>query len=129
MSLSEALRGLLEARGLRPPEVADRVSGTRNRATVYRALSGDTNDPRLSTLVELCNVLRASPSELLRLAGLFDDEAGTVTLVDVALRQAFGELQELNDEDQRLCLAMLRGLIEMRTEQPGRRRRRSGRPT
>ncbi len=129
MSLSDALRGLLDARGLRPPEVATRISGARNRATFYRMLNGDTPDPYLSTVVELCNVLGTTPGELLRLAGQLDDTERAATLVGAMLRQAFGELQELNDDDRRRCLAMLRGLIEMRTEQRGRRGRRPRRPT
>ena len=124
MSLDKALRDLIEARGLRLADVADQATGVRNRATFYRILSGDTPDPRLSTLVELCNALGTTPSELLRLAGLLDDEAGTVTLIDVALRQAFGELQDLRDADRQLCLAVLRGLIKMRARPDRARSRR-----
>ena len=129
MSLSDAVRGVIDARGLRVAEVAARVSGTRNRTTFYRMLSGDTPDPYLSTVVELCNVLGTTPGELLRLAGQLDDTERAATLVGAMLRQAFGELQELNDDDRRRCLAMLRGLIEMRAEQQGRRGRRPRRPT
>ena len=129
MSLSEALRGVIDARGLRVAEVVARVSGARNGATFYRMLNGDTPDPYLSTVVELCNVLGTTPGELLRLAGQLDDTERAATLVGAMLRQAFGELQELNDDDRRRCLAMLRGLIEMRADQRGCRPRRPGRPT
>src|SRR5204862_1987701 len=70
MSIGKAVRDLIEARGLRPAEVADRLGGKRNRATFYRLLSGETNDPRVSTLLEICGALTTSPSELLQLAGL-----------------------------------------------------------
>ena len=124
MSIAKTVRDLIDARGLEPAEVAARIAGTRNRATFYRILSGDTPDPRLSTVVELCNVLAITPSELLRLAGLLEDQRRPPTLVQVGLRQAFGELQSLNENDRRLCLAILQSLITMRTEQQGRRAQR-----
>ncbi len=129
MAIGKAVRDLIEARGLRPAEVADRLGGKRNRATFYRLLSGETNDPRVSTLLEICNSLTTSPSELLQLAGLLHYQERSFKLIDVELRQAFGELQSLNEDDRRRCLAMLRGLIDMRTEQQGRRGRRPERPT
>ena len=45
-SLSEAVRGVMEARGLRPAQLAVRVGGTRSRATVYQVLSGATANLR-----------------------------------------------------------------------------------
>ena len=95
-------------------------------------LNGDTPDPYLSTVVELCNVFGITPGELLRLAGQLDDgqlddTERSATLVGAMLRQAFGELQDRNDGDRRLCLAVLRGLIDMRIAQQGRRTRRSKR--
>ena len=114
MSISKAIRDLIEARGLRPVEVADRLEGTRNRATFYRLVSGNTNDPRASTLVGVCNALAISPNELLQLAGRLPFRERSPNLLDVELRQAFGEVQNLNDDDRRLCLTILRGLIDMR---------------
>ena len=124
MSLSEALQELLDARGWRPAELITRVSGTRNRATFYRLLAGETPEPRLTSLVKLCNVLAVSPSELLRLAGMLEDQRHPPALVQVELRQAFGELQDLNDEDRQLCLALMHALIETRAEQQGHRAQR-----
>ena len=123
MSIGRAIRTVIEARGLQPSEVAAHRAG-RNRATFYRILSGQTGDPRLSTLVEICNALAISPRELLQLAGLLECPERPVALIDVELRQAFGELQGLNDDDRRLCLATLRGLIEMRAPRRERRARR-----
>ena len=128
MSIGKAVRDLIEARGLRPAEVADRLGGKRNRATFYRLLSGETNDPRVSTLLEICSSLTTSPSELLQLAGLLTYQERSLKLIDVELRQAFGELQILNEDDKRLCLAMLRSVIDLRAHRnESRQRRRASR--
>ena len=124
MSIGKAVRDLIEARGLRPAEVADRLGGKRNRATFYRLLSGETNDPRVSTLLEICSALTTSPSELLQLAGLLQYQERSLKLIDVELRQAFGEMQQLDEEDKRLCLALLRGVIDLRAQRAETRPRR-----
>ncbi len=124
MSIGKAVRDLIEARGLRPAEVADRLGGKRNRATFYRLLSGETNDPRVSTLLEICSSLTTSPSELLQLAGLLTYQERSLKLIDVELRQAFGEMQQLEDEDKRLCLALLRSVIDLRSQRAEQRPRR-----
>ena len=124
MSIGKAVRDLIEARGLRPAEVADRLDGKRNRATFYRLLSGETNDPRVSTLLEICSSLTTSPSELLQLAGLLTYQERSLKLIDVELRQAFGEMQQLEDEDKRLCLALLRSVIDLRSQRAEQRPRR-----
>ena len=124
MSIGKAVRDLIEARGLRPAEVADRLGGKRNRATFYRLLSGETNDPRVSTLLEICSSLTTSPSELLQLAGLLTYQERSLKLIDVELRQAFGEMQQLEEEDKRLCLALLRSVIDLRAQRSEQRPRR-----
>lgn len=128
MAIGKAVRDLIEARGLRPAEVADRLGGKRNRATFYRLLSGETNDPRVSTLLEICGALTTSPSELLQLAGLLQYQERSLKLIDVELRQAFGEMQQLDEEDKRLCLALLRSVIDLRAQRnEARPRRRASR--
>ena len=124
MSIGKAVRELIEARGLRPAEVADRLGGKRNRATFYRLLSGETTDPRVSTLLEICYSLTTSPSELLQLAGLLHFQERSLKLIDVELRQAFGELQGLNEDDKRLCLTLLRSVIDLRAQRDANRPRR-----
>jgi len=130
VAIGKAVRDLIDARGLRPAEVADRLGGKRNRATFYRLLSGETTDPRVSTLLEVCNCLTTSPSELLQLAGMLAYQGRSMDLIDVELRQAFGELQQLNDDDKRVCLSMLRGVIDLRgkEQRSSTRRRRTARP-
>ena len=124
MSIGKAVRDLIEARGLRPAEVADRLGGKRNRATFYRLLSGETTDPRVSTLLEICNSLTTTPSELLQLAGMLPFQERSLELIDVELRQAFGELQKLEDDDKRIGLAVLRSVIDLRAKPNGGRSRR-----
>jgi transcriptional regulator with XRE-family HTH domain len=124
MAIGKAVRDLIEARGLRPAEVADRLGGKRNRATFYRLLSGETNDPRVSTLLEICHSLTTSPSELLQLAGMLHFQERSLKLIDVELRQAFGELQSLNEDDKRLCLTLLRSVIDLRAQRDANRPRR-----
>ena len=124
MSIGKAVRDLIEARGLRPAEVADRLGGKRNRATFYRLLSGETTDPRVSTLLEICNSLTTSPSELLQLAGLLHYQERSLELIDVELRQAFGEMQTLSEDDKRLCLVIVRSVVDLRAKRNANRPRR-----
>lgn len=124
MSIGKAVRDLIEARGLRPAEVADRLGGKRNRATFYRLLSGETSDPRVSTLLEICKALNTSPSELLQLAGMLPHYERSLDLIDVELRQAFGELRTLSDDDKRVSLVMLRSVIDLRSQRSDAKPRR-----
>ena len=124
MSIAEAVRELIEARDLRPAEVADRLDGKTNRATFYRVPSGTTYDPRVSTLLEICNGLTTSPSELLQLAGLLQYQERSLKLIDVDMRQALGEMQQLDEEDRRICLALLRRVIDLRAQRTEARPRR-----
>ncbi len=65
-----------------------------------------------------------TPSELLQLAGFLNYQDRSLTLIDVELRQAFGELQRLNDDDKHVCLAMLRSVIDLRARRHQKRSRR-----
>ena len=118
MSLSEALRDLIEARGLRVAEVVGRFGEQRTRVTFYRVLSGRTANPRVSTLLELCKVLTISPNELLHAAGLLSRRERSLEPIDLELRRAYADLQGLSDDDKRLCLAILRGVLKERTRRP-----------
>jgi DNA-binding Xre family transcriptional regulator len=114
MSLAEAIAGLAAARGLKPAEVAESIAGIRNRATFYRVLSGDTEDPRLSTLVALCNALDVTPGELLKVAGLPDAAAVESAARDVTLRHAMRDVQDLAAGDGQLVLALVRSVVQAR---------------
>ena len=115
MSIGTAVLAILDARGLLPAEIADRMS-TRNRATLYRLLKGETTDPLVSTLLELCNALATSPSDLLELAGLYGSGTRRLTLIDVEMRQAFDEMQQLDEDGKRECLTLIRGVMGSRTQ-------------
>jgi DNA-binding Xre family transcriptional regulator len=127
MSLATALAALAAARGMTPAEVADSVAGTQNRATFYRALNGETVDPRLSTLVNVCEVLDVTPAELLRVAGLLEDPAGALAPVDLGLRQALGAVQTLGEDDRRLIVTVVRSFVQERGPKASARRQRSAR--
>jgi transcriptional regulator with XRE-family HTH domain len=115
MSIGAAVLEILDARGVLPAEIADRM-GTRNRATCYRVLNGKTADPRVSTLAEICNALMIEPDELLELAGLYGSESHRQSRVDAALWQAFSESQQLDDDDRRVCLLVLRAVTGSRAQ-------------
>ena len=122
MSLSEAVRGVIDARGLRVAQVAARFTKGRHRNMFYRVLSGPTTDPPVSTLLELCKVLAIDPSELFHAVGLLGRRERSLEPIDLELRQAYADLQGLSDDDKRLCLAVLRGVLKERTRWPARHR-------
>ena len=122
MSLSEAVRSLIEARGLRVAEVVGRFGEQRHRVTFYRVLNGRTANPKVRTLLEIRKALMISPSELLHAAGLLHWRERSLEPIALELRRAYAELQGLNDDDMRLCLALLRGVLKERTRWPARHR-------
>jgi DNA-binding Xre family transcriptional regulator len=127
MSLADAIATLAAARGLPSSELADAIAGTQNRATFYRVLSGETVDPRLSTLVNVCEVLDVTPGELLRLAGMSADPAGPATVLDVALRHAVYGVQQLSEDDRGLVMHLVRAFVKERGPKAPARRQRSAR--
>src|SRR5579875_1832125 len=101
MSLKEAIRKTMDARGLPAAEVARRLGEDYDRATFYRLLNGSTTDPRLDTLIALCAALEISPTELLQLAGFWPYYDRLTDPIDLRLRDAFARLQVLaTDEKQ-----------------------------
>lgn len=123
MSIRAAILEILHSRASTPAEMAERMS-TRNRATFYRVLSGDTADPRISTFIELCNALKIAPSDLLRLAGLYESDGSRLTVIDVELRHAFTEIQQLSESGKQDCLELVRRIVSSRGQKPPRRIRR-----
>lgn len=77
MSLQQAIRAAMRARGVETKDLLARMA-QRDRSTVYRLLSGDTRDTRLSTLLALCSALGISPNELLVQAGLWQSPPAPV---------------------------------------------------
>jgi transcriptional regulator with XRE-family HTH domain len=101
MSLSEAIKQTMNARDLPTAEVARRLGEGYDRATFYRLLNGATTEPRLGTLVGLCEVLDISPTELLQLSGLWPHRDRLADALDLRLRSAFARLQSLPTQEKR----------------------------
>jgi len=112
MSLSEAIKQTMNARDLSTAEVARRLGEGCDRATFYRLLSGATTEPRLGTLVGLCEVLEISPTELLQLAGLWPQRDRAADAQDVRLRRAFARVQCLPHEDKRRAVAVVTAVVD-----------------
>jgi hypothetical protein len=84
-----------------------------------------TTDPRISSVLAICESLQITVTELFQLAGLLPNVQRSTTLIDVELRQTFRVIQELDDDDKKLCLALLRNLIDLRLGRRSRHGRRS----
>ncbi len=111
MSLAHAIRQTIQARELTAAEVAGRLGEAQDRTTFYRTLNGETKEPRLNTLVQLCIALDTSPSELLELAGMWSpDTPGRVGPDDLRLRQAFGQMRALPMEGQQWAAPLVAAL-------------------
>ena len=112
MALAEAVKEIMEARGLRTADVARRLGEGYDRATFYRILNGATTEPRLGTLVGLCRVLEVSPTELLQLADLWPYRERPVDTLDLQLRNAFAQLRLLPFEDKRRVVSVVSCIAE-----------------
>ena len=112
MALAEAIKEIMDARGLRTADVARRLGEGYDRATFYRLLNGATTEPRLGTLIGLCQVLDVSPTELLQLAGLWPYRERPVDTLDLQLRNAFAQLRLLPFEDKRRVVSVVSCIAE-----------------
>jgi len=111
MSLATAIRETMLARGLRTVELAKRLGLEYDRANFYRMLNGATKEPRLGTLVQLCIALETSPSELLKLAGVWAPGVpGGATPDDLRLRGAFGQVRALPMDMQHRAVPLVEAL-------------------
>jgi transcriptional regulator with XRE-family HTH domain len=107
VALAEAIKEIMDARGLRPADVARRLGGEYDRTTFYGVLKGATTQPRLGTLVVLCRALELSPTELLQLAGLWPYRERSVDTLDRQLRTAFAQLRILPFDDKQRAVAIV----------------------
>src|SRR5438067_1370569 len=112
VALAEAIKEIMDARGLRTADVARRLGEGYDRATFYRLLNGATTEPRLGTLVGLCRVLEVSPTELLQLAGLWPYRDRPVDTLDLQLRNAFAQLRVLPFDDKRRVVSVVTCIAE-----------------
>ncbi len=117
MSLADAIKKTMNARELPTAEVARRLGEGYDRATFYRLLNGATTEPRLGTLVGLCEVLDISPTELLQLAGLWPHRDRLADALDLRLRGAFSRLQALPNDEKRRAARIVGSIADSWDEQ------------
>ncbi len=111
MSLAQAITQTMQAHGLKAAEVAGRLGEAQDRTAFYRTLNGETKEPRLNTLVQLCIALDTSPSELLELAEVWSpDTPGRVRPDDLRLRQAFGQMRALPTDGKQWAVPLVAAL-------------------
>ncbi len=111
-SLSQAIVAVMRTRGMSPPNVAERMGSGRNRATLYRILSGATRDPKLSTFLDICQALEVSPIEVLQLAGLVRHQPRETDLLEIRLRQIFRKAQVLPEAFKRLVVTQFGMIVD-----------------
>ena len=111
-SLSKAILSVMTARGMSATDIAEKMESGRNRATLYRILSGATQDPKISTFVDICHALDVSPIEVLQLANIVEHTPRDTDLLDIRLRQIFRRVQSLPERFKRLAVAQLSSIAE-----------------
>ena len=112
MSLAEGLARVMASRGLTTRDVLARIGAQRDRATIYRLLAGQTENPRLDTLLSLCAAMDTTPNELLDQAGVLPHRPRSADLFDLRLRLAFRRLQALPPETKNLATTQILLLVE-----------------
>ena len=112
MALAEAVWNAMAAKGLIRRQLLERVTRESSRWAVYRILSGKSADPRLSTILILCQALDISPTELIQMAGFVPHIDRRSTSLDVRLRQAFSNAQALPIGLRELAVMQIESNIE-----------------
>ena len=125
-SLSNAIVSVMRAREMSATQVATRMKSGRNRATLYRILSGSTQDPKVSTFVDICQALEVSPIEVLQLAGVVPHQPRDTDLLEIRLRQIFRRVQALPHLWKRLGVAQFGAIADTLTEHAAQEQRADG---
>lgn len=107
MPLHQAIRTVMQAHGLKTPELLSRMP-QKDRSTVYRLLSGDTRDAKVSTLLGLCLALGVTPNDLLSLAGLWND----ADPLDLRLRRVCETVQGLASPYKLVAVTQVERLVD-----------------
>jgi DNA-binding Xre family transcriptional regulator len=110
MPLHQAIRSVMRERGLKMPDLLEGMP-RRDRSTVYRLLNGDTQDAKLSTLLDLCEALGVTPNDLLGLAGLWTDAGRSADVLDVRLRRVFAIVQALATPYKLVAVTQIERLV------------------
>ena len=121
LTLSEAIVAVMRTRKMTPAQVATRMESGRNRATLYRILSGATQDPKVSTFVDICQALDVSPIEVLQLAAIVPRRPRDTDLLDIRLRQIFRRIQDLGGGNKALAVSQLDALVGTLEEHSGQK--------
>ncbi|MBI4498520.1 MAG: helix-turn-helix transcriptional regulator [Chloroflexi bacterium] len=96
-----------------PRELVTLLPRYESRSAVYRILAGKSTDPRLSTVLAICEVLGVSPTELAQLAGLYPRVERRSASWDLRLRQAFGTIQALDPEVKGLAITLVEATVDV----------------
>jgi transcriptional regulator with XRE-family HTH domain len=112
MSLAEGLARLMESRGLTTRDVLARLGEQKDRATVYRLLAGQTENPRLDTFLSLCAAMDTTPNELLDQAEVLAQRPRSADAFDLRLRVAFRRLQALPGDVKAVAITQILMLVE-----------------
>ena len=112
MSLAEGLARLMASRGLSSRDVLARLGQGRDRATVYRLLAGQTENPRLDTLLALCAAMETTPNELLDQSEILAEHPRSADDLDLRLRVIFRRLQGLPTPSKAVAITQVLLLVE-----------------
>lgn len=112
MSLAEGITRVMASRGLTVRDVLARLGDKRDRATVYRLLAGNTINPRLDTLLSLCDAIGSTPNELLDQAEVLTYRQRSADRFDLRLRTAFTRIQSLPPETKAVAVTQVLMLLE-----------------
>jgi hypothetical protein len=120
MSLNEAIHSVMRAKGITNSNLLGNPDRQRDRTTMYRLLNGDTADPKVSTLIEVCTGLNVTPNEILELSGTWVPRKRSTDPTDIGLRTVFSRVQSLPDDRKELALRLLLSFVSVLEESDGR---------
>lgn len=106
MSLNDAIQSVMRAKGITNSFLLGNPERHRDRTTMYRLLNGDTQDPKISTLMEVCHGLGVTPNEILELSGVWSPRKRSTDPTDIGLRTVFSRVQALPGTRKELALQL-----------------------
>jgi hypothetical protein len=111
MSLNEAIHSVMRAKGISNSNLLGNPDRHRDRTTMYRLLNGDTADPKVSTLIEVCTGLNVTPNEILELSELWIPRKRSTDTIDIGLRTVFSRVQSLPEGSKELALRLMLSFV------------------
>lgn len=127
MALSEAMTTVMQAKRITRAELMDRLPDPTSRWAVYRVLSGQSRDPRLSTIVSICHALSVEPNRLMQLSGYYDGLDRGDLLITSKLHALLSAAESLDATSKDLAVSQIEAIILPLREiaADGKRNRRS----